>query len=213
MCNLLRVRWTITPKTAPQPWIVCSGCGGLRAFQCSNKIRLNANGRKLDAWLIYKCMTCEKTWNRPIFERQNVRDIDPSVIQALQSNDPAWIRAESFNLDALRRKSQRIDEPADIDVQKEVLFEAPGWTILIIELELRFSVAFRLDRLLACELGVSRSRLQALYDTGLLRADPKRADILRRRIKDGLAVTVDLNLETGRDVSWKSAAAGRATDC
>jgi hypothetical protein len=84
---------------------------------------------------------------------------------------------------------------------------------LIIELELRFSVAFRLDRLLACELGVSRSRLQALYDTGLLRADPKRADILRRRIKDGLAVTVDLNLETGRDVSWKSAAAGRATDC
>src|SRR5262245_59613650 len=44
MCKTLRVRWTIIPKTAPQPWIACGGCGGLKAFQCSGKIRLNANG-------------------------------------------------------------------------------------------------------------------------------------------------------------------------
>lgn len=94
------------------------GCGGLRAFQSSGKIRLNANGRKLDAWLIYKCLTCEKTWNRPIFERQNVRDIDPVVLDALESNDPQWIQKEMFNLEALRRKSQRVDEFSEFDMKK-----------------------------------------------------------------------------------------------
>lgn len=118
MCNVLRVQWTITPRTAPQPWLACSGCGDLRAFQASGKIRLNANGRKLDAWLIYKCLICDKSWNRPIFERQNVRDISPSVMEALQSNDPQWIRAETFNLEALRRKSQRIDEFPEFDIEK-----------------------------------------------------------------------------------------------
>jgi hypothetical protein len=127
MCNALQVRWTVVPKIAPQPWIACSGCGGLRAFRSSNKVRLNANGRKLDAWLIYKCTTCDKTWNRPIFERRNVRDIEPAALEALQSNDPDWIRAETFNLDALRRKSQRIDEFADLDVRKRLLRDTPNW--------------------------------------------------------------------------------------
>ncbi|MFC0803867.1 DUF1062 domain-containing protein [Ensifer sp. P24N7] len=80
MCNTLQVRWTIIPLIPPQPWVACSGCGGVRAFESSNKIRLNANGRKLDAWLIYKCSTCDRTWNRPIFERRNVRDIRPAVL-------------------------------------------------------------------------------------------------------------------------------------
>ena len=121
MCNALQVHWTVVPKFAPQPWIVCSGCGSLRAFQSSNKIRLNANGRKLDAWLIYKCTVCDKTWNRPIFERRNVRDIDSVVLDALQSNDPDWIRTEAFNLETLRRKARRIDEFPDVEVRKVLL--------------------------------------------------------------------------------------------
>ncbi len=124
MSDILRVRWTITPKTAPQPWIACSGCGKLNAFRSSGKVRLNANGRKLDAWLIYKCLTCDKTWNRSIFERQNVREIDPRILEALHSNDPQWIWAEAFNMQALRRKSQRVDEFPEYDVAKAVVHAA-----------------------------------------------------------------------------------------
>ncbi len=95
----------------------------MKAFKSSDKIRLNANGRMLDAWLIYKCVICEKTWNRPIFERQNIRDIDPVVLEALQSNDPQWIRTETFNLEALRRKAQRIDEFSEIDIERRACTE------------------------------------------------------------------------------------------
>lgn len=203
MCNTLRVRWTTIPQTAPQPWIACSGCGGLRAFQSSGKIRLNANGRKLDAWLIYKCLTCEKTWNRPIFERQNVRDIDPVVMEALQSNDPQWIRTETFNLEALRRKSQRVDEFSEFDIEKAILHEADDWTKLEIELAVPFPTSTRLDRLLASELRVSRSRLQTLHDGGMLQTNSDRADVLRRRIKTGTQVTLDLSTEAERVQLWR----------
>jgi len=209
MCNALWVRWTITPRTAPQPWITCSGCGGLRAFQSSDKIRLNANGRKLDAWLIYKCTGCDRTWNRTIFERQNVRGIDSVTLAALQSNDPDWIRAEAFNLEALKRASRRIDEFADLDIRKELVRETPGWTHLKIEFSISLPISARLDRVLASELQVSRSQLSAFHEARLLRTDPDRTGILRRRIPNGLRVAIDLSDLHGREVVWKPLAIGK----
>ena len=208
MCNSLQVRWTIIPQIAPQPWLACSGCGGLRPFRSSDKVRLNANGRQLDAWLIYKCTGCDKTWNRTIFERKNVRDIDSVTLEALQSNDPDWIRAETFNLEALRRKSQRIDEFAEFEIRKELLRETPDWQHLEIELSISFPASARLDRLLASELRVSRSQLGALHEAGLLKTNSDRNDILRRRIRDGVRITLDLSDLGDREEVWKPLAAG-----
>lgn len=181
-----------------------------RPFRSSGKIRLNANGRRLDAWLIYRCLTCEKTWNRPIFERRGVGDIDPVVLEALQSNDADWIRAETFNIEALRRKSQRIEEFPGFDIGKELLEETSGWTTLDIELNVPFPVSMRLDRLLAGELPVSRSRLQALYDGDMLQSGPGGADVLRRRIRNGTRITIDLAAEGNREQVWRPVAAGGA---
>jgi hypothetical protein len=206
MRNTLQVRWTVIPKLAPQPWIACNGCGGLRAFQSSNKIRLNANGRKLDAWLIYKCVVCDKTWNRPIFERRNVRDIDAKVLDALQSNDPDWIRGEAFNLEALRRKAQRIDEFPVYEVRKVLLRDAADRQHLDIELSVPLPTSTRLDRLLASELGLSRTQLRALHESALLRTNSSSTDVLRRRIRTGLRVTVSLAALADWESVWKPSA-------
>jgi hypothetical protein len=208
MCSSIQVRWTLIPKIAPQPWLACSGCGGLRAFQSSDKVRLNANGRKLDAWLIYKCAGCGKTWNRTIFERKNVRDIDSATLEALQSNDPDWIRAETFNLEALRRKSQRISEFAELDIRKELLRETPDWKHLEIEFSILLPTSARLDRLLASELLVSRSQLSALHQAGLLKTNPDRSDILRRQIRNGVRLTLDLSGLADSKMAWKARATG-----
>lgn len=210
MCAKLRVRWTITPQIPPQPWLSCNGCGGPRAFRASGKARLNANGRQLDAWLIYRCIDCDKTWNRPIFERRNIRDIEPRILAALQSNDPLWLQAEAFDLDALRRKAQRIDEFPECGIAKDVLREARDWTHLEIELTVRFPASLRLDRLLAAELMLSRMRLEALHDRGVLRIASGQADSLRRRIRSGIVVVLDLSAEAGREQLWRPLAAGIA---
>jgi hypothetical protein len=208
MCNLLQVRWTIIPTTPPQPWIACSGCGGFRPFQSSGKIRLNANGRKLDAWLIYKCTGCEGTWNRTIFERRNVGDIDSATLAALQSNDSRWICARAFDIETLKRSAHRIEVSADCEVRKELLREAADWKYLEIEFSISVPVSLRLDRLLASELRISRSQVSALHEAGLLTGNPARADVLRRQIRDGFRITVDLSGADDRHLIWRSLAVG-----
>jgi len=192
MSNILKVRWTIVPTTAPQPWIVCNGCGGPRPFKCSDKLRLNANGRRLDAWLIYKCTGCDKTWNRTLFERRNVRDIDPVTLEALQGNDPNWIRKHAFDVATLGRLVQRIDEFTDCDVHKSVTHDTKRWNILQIDLSVSYVTSIRLDRMLATELGLPRSRLQALHEVSALTIEPARKQALKRPAKDGSRIMLDL---------------------
>ena len=113
MSSILRVQWTITPSTPPQPWLACSRCRDIRPFRCSEKFRLNANGKRLDAWLIYRCGSCDNTWNRPVLERRNRRDIDPAFLHALETDDPQWIRRYAFDAASLRNRAERIEEFAD----------------------------------------------------------------------------------------------------
>lgn len=210
MCNILRVRWTIYPQTAPQPWIACSGCGCLKPFKSSGKIRLNANGKRLDAWLVYKCSDCGKTWNRTLFERRTIRDLSPATLEALQGNDPDWVRLQEFDLDGLKRKALRIDESPDAIVRKEVAQGKASWTTLEIELASVFALNLRLDRLLASELAISRSRLKVLHGRGKLRGHPDRSDVLRHRIKAATRIVIDLSDEDDRDAIGEAASNPKA---
>ena len=207
MCNIFRVQWTVTPRTAPQPWIACSGCGEARPFQPSGKIRLNANGRKLDAWLIYRCRICDRSWNRPIFERRTIRDISPSVLEALQNNDPQWIRLETFNLEALRRRSPRVDEFPEFDIVKQIRDEPPDWAVAEIDLIVPFQTGIRLDRLLASELALSRSLLQRLQRGGRIRTHGDASDPWRRQVKNGTRIVIERCDGLDPVCLWKSVTA------
>ena len=103
MSDVLRVQWTIVPRTPPQPWLACSRCGEAKPFRSSDKIRVNANGKRLDAWLIYRCTSCDNTWNRPVLERRHVGSVDPLVLTSLQANDPTLARRLAFDAESLRR--------------------------------------------------------------------------------------------------------------
>jgi len=188
MCKATLVRWTIIPLIAPRPWIACGGCGGLKPFEPSGKIRLNANGRRLDAWLIYKCLICARTWNRLLFERRALKDIDPATLEALHFSAPDWVRAREFDIDDLRRKAQRIDECAEVEIRKETLSDTGHPAVTVIELEVALPTCLRLDRLLSKELGLSRTRLQTLQAEARLRIEPDRKDALRRRVRSGTRV-------------------------
>jgi hypothetical protein len=197
MSNTLFVQWTIIPQTAPQPLIACSHCRCVRPFQSSGKARLNANGRKLDAWLIYKCTVCDNTWNRTIFERKHVRDIDADVLEALQTNDPERLERLAFNPVGL--KVMKVTEFTDVSVRKKLLSQALDITHLSIELRLPLAATIRLDRLLASELSLPRSRIQKLESHGLMSTVPSGRNNLRKSIGDGLVVLLDVSGQPERD--------------
>lgn len=56
-------------------------------FVSAGKFRVNANGRRLDIWLIYRCEKCGRTLNVPIYERVLPEKLDPELYQRFLDND------------------------------------------------------------------------------------------------------------------------------
>lgn len=207
MSDILRVRWTITSQTLPEPWLACSRCGSARPFRCSEKFRLNANGKRLDAWLIYRCAACDDTWNRPLFERRRLNEIDPTMLEALQANDRDLAGRLAFDIAGLKPFTSRIDGLHDVVLRKDVLAAPPAPASRIeIQLVLSGATPLRLDRLLAGGLGLSRARIDALHEDGCLTIMPGAGRALRRPPRDGqrillvLADTDNIRIAAGQEI-------------
>ena len=187
MSDVLRVQWTIIPGSAPEPWLNCNRCRGTTRFRTSGKIRVNANGKRVDAWLIYKCTSCDNTWNRPILERRHVSTIDPHLLASLQANDPELSRRLAFETLPRKLKVEHFD---DAPCARK---SCPGAHAPLGRLEIVCVVAettgLRVDRLLSTELRLSRSRIQSMQNAGHLAACPGG---LRRPLRNGLQVRIDL---------------------
>lgn len=193
MSNILRVQWTITPRTAPEPWLNCSRCGGPRCYRSSGKIRVNANGRRIDAWLIYRCAVCDSTWNRPVVERREVSAIRPDFLLSLQANEPELARNLAFDVAALKRWTGHVEEFDEVRVDKRLLSQGAG-PVLSLEIEcvVPRQVGLRADRLLAGELQLSRSSLQRMEKAAQIRAVAPGLN-LRRPLRDGMRLVIDVS--------------------
>lgn len=194
MSDVLRVQWTIIPANAPEPWLNCNRCRGATRFRTSGKIRVNANGKRVDAWLIYKCTSCDSTWNRPVLERRHVSTIDPHLLASLQANDPELLRRLAF--ETLPRKLE-VEHVDDVTVHKEVVSESARRACrLEIVCVVPETTGLRVDRLLATELRLSRSRIRSMQNAGHLAASPEG---LRRPLRNGLRVRIELRGVDGGD--------------
>ena len=56
-------------------------------YRNTNKFRINANGNKLDVWLIYQCKKCKHTLNIPIYERVSPQKIPKELYEGFLAND------------------------------------------------------------------------------------------------------------------------------
>ena len=102
---------------------------------------------------------------------------------------------------ALRSRVGRVEEFAEVAVHKQRLGDArESATVLELTLGLQMPTSLRLDRLLAGELGISRSRLQALEERRLLVVDPDGAKALRKPARDGTTIRIDLVGEPDRQI-------------
>jgi hypothetical protein len=200
MSGLLRIHWAIAPKTPPRPLINCNRCGTVKAYCSSGKFRVNANGKRIDVWLIYRCIDCDNSWNFGIFERCNRRDIEPALLQVLESNDTALARRHAFDVVALRSRVGRLEEFPEVVVHKQRLGDTrEAATMLELQLGLEVPTSLRLDRLLAGELGISRSRLQTLEEKRLLILGRDGAKALRKPAREGMTIRIDLVGEPDRE--------------
>lgn len=69
MSYLRKIEYTIIPEESFKIIGKCSGCGCKAVFHNTNCFRINANGNRIDIWLIYQCEKCKHTNNLTIYER------------------------------------------------------------------------------------------------------------------------------------------------
>lgn len=208
MSEHLCVKWTITANEYPQPLLHCRRCCSVKPYRTGGRIRANANGKRIDAWLIYRCTACDSTWNRPILERRSVHSLDPGFLSSLCANDPVLVDRIASDVDDLKRWAPRPQEAGEVVVSRQVLSETAGEPSRVrIVCAVPRPVRVRLDRLLADELKLSRSRVQALADSGILVVEGgKRA--LRKPMCDGTEVQISLPVPDDDQIAWLAAGEG-----
>ena len=192
----LRVRWRVRPGETPKISHHCRRCDRKSLFVCTEKFRANAQKKRLDVWLIYRCQRCGQTWNRPVYERRPVADIDRATLQAIAENDPGFARRIAND----PRNGGRVEASGALDVIKQRDGGSPpSPDVVIITLEVEGACDQRLERLLARELGLSRRAVRQLFDRKVLTLSPPGRNALRRAVRDGQRVRIDLfRLEESR---------------
>lgn len=169
--------WCIRPLELPRPWRYCASCATARAFVCCERFRVNANKKSLDVWLTYRCTSCEDVWKFPLFERRTVNDIG-ALLAAFARHDRAAVWKYAFDIGRLRPHVIKIDTDVRIAVERTAMAcDAVTPEHFCIHFDVPFPCAIRLDRLLAGELGISRSALERSVP-------PQHRDALRKRVRD-----------------------------
>ena len=156
------------------------------------KFRTNAQKKRIDVWLIYRCSACDEVWNLPIFERVATGDITPDAFERIAHNDPVLALRHAYDHARLARHGVTL-EPPEVSIRKSPIEGCADRARAIdITLALALPCAMRMDRLLSGGLGVSRAQLGRLLDIGALCLSPVVRKALRAPIADRQSIAIDL---------------------
>src|SRR5262245_54328852 len=81
--------WTVRAAHTPRVPRRCPRCDTTRDFVSSDRFRLNAQKRRVDVFLVYRCPACDFTWNAEVIARATPEEIGPARYALLQENDAA----------------------------------------------------------------------------------------------------------------------------
>lgn len=147
----------------------CPKCGRKSHYINTKKFRVNANGNKLDIWLIYQCAECKHTLNLAIYERKKASSITKEEYQCFLDNDEQL--AERYGKDM---QLFRINK-ADIDfdrlhygvIKLHETKEISGFgEQIIITVKNPNQMKIRSEKQIAMVLGLSRNQVKSLLEKG-----------------------------------------------
>lgn len=77
----------------------------MQEFINSGKFRVNANGNRVNVWLIYRCKKCKHSWNLTIYERIKPSKIQQEDYELFMENDYELALKYGNDIDFLKRNN------------------------------------------------------------------------------------------------------------
>lgn len=183
--------WKVAPHHPPRPKRHCGHCGANRAFVSSGNVRLNASGKRLDAWLIYRCSTCDQTWNRPLIDRMPVHTLSADDLHGAQHSDPNWVRAHEFDVFALARSCAHIEASQGFEITKTgSRGDLTNWQHARIELCVQWPTGIRLDRVLSVGFSMSRTQVRTLWKAGAIDLGKRPRSAMRKPLNRSMSLSL-----------------------
>ncbi len=144
--------------SAPAADRYCKRCGKKTEFIPSGLFRVNAQKKSLDIWLIYKCRTCDTTWNLPIVSRVKPQTIPADALDGFLRND-ADLTLRYASETAIVKLYGGEPTPPDFEViGKDDVFSEPTRIRLVSEYPLEIKVS----ALICGKLGISKNEYKRL---------------------------------------------------
>ncbi|MBD5507650.1 MAG: DUF1062 domain-containing protein [Lachnospiraceae bacterium] len=167
MSYLKKIEYEIVLKDSFLVIHGCPKCDRKTHFKNTKKFRVNANGNKLDIWLIYQCEKCKHTLNLTIYERQKVSSIPKEEYQGFLDNNEQLAEMYGRNMQLFRKNKADINfDSLDYDFVKlhETLETNESGEQLLITINNPYQLKIRPEKQIAEVLGLSRSQVKNLLE-------------------------------------------------
>lgn len=164
MGDILKSEYTVVPEGSYKIIRNCAGCEHKSVYVNTGRFRINANGNKVDVWLIYQCEKCRHTYNLTIWERVSPASIIDEYDRFL-ANDAALALQYGTDKSLFGRSKAQIDAEDMRYTLEPGPQEAPDGRFVIHN---PYELRIRTEKAAAEVLHITRSAVKRLMADGKL---------------------------------------------
>lgn len=165
MSYVRKIEYEIIPEESFPVRRGCPGCGKKTLYRNTEKFRVNANGNRLDVWLIYQCEKCRHTLNLSIYERRGVSSIPGEEYGLFLDNDELLAREYGRDIQLFRRNKAEVDFEGlryRLEIKRDVTETVNGGPQIRLSPHNPYGLKIRPERQIAEILGISGNQAKRM---------------------------------------------------
>lgn len=159
----------------------CKKCGKKSVFICSGQFRVNAQRRCLDIWLIYKCLSCDTTWNATIYSRVSPQSLPTDLLDDFYKSNEELVEHYAMNGDFLRGNGVEVGLPSYSVVGNNFSLDET----VELEIKSKYSCSMKISSIVREKLHLSQKKYLQLILNGRIKSISDQ-NLKSCRLKNGI---------------------------
>lgn len=183
-----KIVWEIEYLSLPPVIKYCKKCREKKAFICSGQFRINAQRKSLDIWLIYKCSSCDATWNASLYSRISPQSLSLELLEAFHRNDKMLVEQFAINADLLHKNGVEMGLPSYAIIGEDL----STTEAVTLEIKSKYFVHIKVSAIIREKLHLSQKDYLQLIDNGKIRSISE-LDLRKCKLNNGITLVFNID--------------------